>query len=286
MSLTVMREFRENEPLRRAFDALAQPVLGSSLMEWHRQGYWTDHFRPYLLVRDGLPLACAVAYLQNLCWDGRVHRCVQIGTVLTDPAARGEGFARQLIGEILQDWETAEFIFLLSGSDTAGLFESLGFAQRPEFCWRADTVVPVRSETIPLDLQLPRDRELLWAHTLEGNPFAALTLHRSYELLLLWLMRDPALQPVFLPRSDTVAVLRAQPGGLCCLDLLGGHGTLMQALSQLGQDGAIPLGFAPRETSGCACRPKEDGSRLLVLPGGCEPPFAASRLCLPVLAHS
>ena len=88
MSQQVVRDFRENESLRHGFDALAQQVFGISFEAWYRQGYWTDRYRPYLLVQDDLPVACAAANLQDLWWDGRVRRCIQIGTVMTAPAAR------------------------------------------------------------------------------------------------------------------------------------------------------------------------------------------------------
>ena len=58
MSQQVVRDFRENELLRHGFDALAQQVFGISFEAWYRQGYWTDRYRPYLLVQDGLPVAC------------------------------------------------------------------------------------------------------------------------------------------------------------------------------------------------------------------------------------
>lgn len=287
MSLTVIREFREDEPMRRAFDALARQIFGLSFEAWYQQGYWTDRYRPYLLVQDGVPVACAAANLQDLCWDGRVHRCVQIGTVMTAPTARGQGFARRLIGEILQDWRSsAEFIFLFSNPAATSFYEALGFVRRPEYRWHSTAVTPTRCQPVTLDLELSRDRELLWAHTLEGNPFAALTLHRGYELLLFHLMRDPALRLLFLPQSDSIAVLKEEEERLCCLDLLGGHGTLQRALEQLGQPGEIPLGFAPHAAADFSCQPSESGDVLLVLPGGEEPPFAAQHLCLPALAHS
>ena len=286
MSQQVVRDFRENELLRHGFDALAQQVFGISFEAWYRQGYWTDRYRPYLLVQDDLPVACAAANLQDLWWDGRVRRCIQIGTVMTAPAARGQGFARQLIKEILQDWETAaELIFLFANPAATTFYEALGFMRQPEYRWLSPALPGGRREAVPLDLSRADDRSLLWFHTLEGNPFSALTLHRGYELLLFHLMQNPALQVVFLPRADTVAVLQQQSDQLCCLELFGGRGTLAQVLGQLGHTGPLALGFTPLEPDGFLAQKAADTDPLLVLPRDELPPFAVRQLCLSPLSH-
>ena len=285
MPLAVVRDIRDNKALRRGFDALAQQVFGISFESWYQAGYWTDRYLPYLLVQDGTVLACAAANLQDLYWDGRVHRCIQIGTVMTAPQHRGQGFARRLIGEILQDWRPgAELIFLFANPSAAGFYQKLGFVRRQEY--RCSACLPHAEQgcAVPLDLSRTADRELLWAHSLEGNPYAAVSLHRGYELLLFYLMRDPGLQALFLPQTDTIAILQRE-NGLTCLDLLGGRGSLVQALCQLGQSGTLPLGFTPREQSGFSSEPATAADPLFILPGGTEPDFDLQKLCFPLLAH-
>lgn len=108
---------------------------------------------------------------------------------------RGAGLCRQLIKEILQDWETAaELIFLFANPAATTFYEALGFMRQPEYRWLSPALPGGRCEAVPLDLSRADDRSLLWSHTLEGNPFSALTLHRGYELLLFHLMQNPALQ--------------------------------------------------------------------------------------------
>ena len=54
MDYTLVKQVRDNAPLRESFFALARRVFGLSFEEWHRAGWWTDRYVPYTMVyRDG-----------------------------------------------------------------------------------------------------------------------------------------------------------------------------------------------------------------------------------------
>ena len=100
----LVKNVRENDALRSSFDALAQRVFGISFEDWYLRGYWGEADRPYVLAEGETVLAGAAANLMDLRWDGEVHRCIQIGTVMTAPEARGRGLSRRLLEELLCDW--------------------------------------------------------------------------------------------------------------------------------------------------------------------------------------
>ena len=60
MDYTLVKQVRDNAPLRESFFALARRVFGLSFEEWHRAGWWTDRYVPYTMVyRDGSAAATA-----------------------------------------------------------------------------------------------------------------------------------------------------------------------------------------------------------------------------------
>ena len=46
MDYTLVKQVRDNAPLRESFFALARRVFGLSFEEWHRAGWWTDRYVP------------------------------------------------------------------------------------------------------------------------------------------------------------------------------------------------------------------------------------------------
>lgn len=285
--LRLIKEIRDDPPLRGSFDALAGEVFGISFQQWHAGGYWTDRFLPYVLAEGGNVVAAAAANLIDLYWDGAVRPCLQIGTVMTAPGYRGRGLARRLLGEILNDWaDQAQLVYLFSRPEAAAFYQKLGFVRKEEVRCFASVSRPAAAAKIPLSLDDLSARSLLWSHTIEGNPFAALSGLRCYELLLFHCKHRAGLQLHYLPAWDTVAAVEQTGGHTVCLDLFGGSGDLSPVLAALaGQGGELELGFVPKESALCRFSPLTGEDELFILPGG-RSQLPAGPLRLPPLTHT
>ncbi len=284
----LVKEVRDDPALRGSFDALAGEVFGISFRQWHADGYWTDRFLPYVITEGSRVVAAAAANLIDLCWGGAVRPCLQIGTVMTAPAFRGRGLAGRLVREILGDWaEQAQLVYLFSRPETAAFYQKLGFAQREEVCCFVPVSSPAGDAKIPLSLDDLSARSLLWSHTIEGNPFAALSGCRCYELLLFHCARRPELRLYYLPAFDTVAAVEHRGGQTVCLDLFGGRGELGAVLAALvDRPGEVELGFVPKQASRCRFASPEGADPLFILPGGGKAQLPAGPLRMPPLTHT
>ena len=105
MNYQLVKQVRENSPLRKSFIDLAVKTFDLSFEEWYQQGYWTDAYIPYAFVERNKVIANASANIIDLRWQGEPRRYIQIGTVMTEPDHRNKGLAGQLIHHILQDWQ-------------------------------------------------------------------------------------------------------------------------------------------------------------------------------------
>ena len=114
MDYTLVKQVRDNAPLRESFFALARRVFGLSFEEWHRAGWWTDRYVPYTMVyRDGSAAANVSVNRIDTVWRGEALRLVQLGTVMTAPEHRGKGLARSLMEAVLDDWgRTCDGVYL------------------------------------------------------------------------------------------------------------------------------------------------------------------------------
>jgi GNAT superfamily N-acetyltransferase len=92
---------RDDDTARRGFLSLAKMVFGLDFAPWLEGGWWGGDYIPHALM-DGDKVAANVsANLIRSCWRGESKRFVQLGTVMTDPACRGQGLARRLMEEVV-----------------------------------------------------------------------------------------------------------------------------------------------------------------------------------------
>lgn len=91
MNYQLVKQVRENNPLRKSFIDLAVKTFDLSFEEWYQQGYWTDAYIPYAFVERNKVIANASANIIDLRWQGEPRRYIQIGTVMTEPDHRNKG---------------------------------------------------------------------------------------------------------------------------------------------------------------------------------------------------
>ena len=101
------KHIRDNAARRESFMALAERVFGLSFREWYAGGWWSERYRPYVLAHGDRVLACIAVNVMDTAWRGKDRRYIQLGTVMTDPACRGQGLSRRLMEAVLADWEDA-----------------------------------------------------------------------------------------------------------------------------------------------------------------------------------
>lgn len=132
MDYTLVKQVRDNAPLRESFFALARRVFGLSFEEWHRAGWWTDRYVPYTMVyRDGSAAANVSVNRIDTVWRGEALRLVQLGTVMTAPAHRGKGLARSLMEAVLDDWgRTCDGVYLYANGTVLEFYPKFGFVPR------------------------------------------------------------------------------------------------------------------------------------------------------------
>lgn len=89
------KHIRDNAARRESFMALAERVFGLSFKEWYAGGWWSERYRPYVLAHGDRVLACIAVNVMDTAWRGKDRRYIQLGTVMTDPACRGQGLSRR-----------------------------------------------------------------------------------------------------------------------------------------------------------------------------------------------
>lgn len=288
MAYRLVRQIREDEALRESFFELAARVFALPFAAWYQGGYWSERYIPYVVAQGERVVANASANIVDTVWQGRPERYIQIGTVMTDPAHRGQGLARWALEAILTDWrQRCSGIYLYANDRVLDFYPKFGFERAQEY-QHTRPVAPVAGDFVRLDMRRLEDRERLLCCYRRSNPYAALPCQGN-EGLLMFYCTGPMEQEVYYSRELGLAAVAQREGNtLACHDLFGPPGPpLAEVLARLaapGVDRAV-LGFTPRDARGCVAAPLVQEETLFVLRGK-EYPFAAGRVMFPTLSHA
>lgn len=288
MALMLHKQVRDNDTLRRGFDALAGKTFGLSFADWHAQGWWSDAYIPYVLA-DGDTVAAnaAVNRLTFRFPEGDKH-FIQIGTVMTDPAYRNRGLSRRLLEEILRDWrDRCDALYLYANDTVLDFYPRFGFRREQEYA-HCLPLAGGRAAGRRLHMDSAADRQLLRQCFARANPFAQAALADNFGLVMFY--ASSFMQDGFYWLEEAQAVVAADFEGpqMTCYDIFGGEGSALAdilAAAAHADTRAVTLGFTPRETAGMSVQPLQGEDTLFVLDGK-ENPWARAPLRLPLLSHA
>ncbi len=66
MNYQLVKQVRENNPLRKSFIDLAVKTFDLSFEEWYQQGYWTDAYIP-MLLSNAIKLSLTLRPTSSTC---------------------------------------------------------------------------------------------------------------------------------------------------------------------------------------------------------------------------
>lgn len=131
--LTFVKNYKEDETLRRSLSALAKSTFGISFEAWYQKGCWDDHYIPFSFHDEGKVVANVSVNIMSLVIDGVNIPAIQIGTVMTHPDYRRRGLAYELFQKIFETYDGAYTLYYLAADREAmPLYEKCGFSEIAE----------------------------------------------------------------------------------------------------------------------------------------------------------
>ena len=152
--------YQDFEPARRSFNTLTRKTFGLDFEAWYRSGYWTKQYIPYSLSRDGEVVSSVSVNFMPMTLEGTGLTMVQIGTVMTEPAFRGQGLSRFLMETVLDEWsQKVDEVYLFANDEVLDFYPRFGFRKSGEVqCAAAVSAgFPLRAEKV--DMERAENRE-------------------------------------------------------------------------------------------------------------------------------
>ena len=165
--------YRQDDALRQSLNTLTEAVFGLSFEGWYRAGYWGDGYIPYSFVEGERVVANVSVSPMEFRVRGQRRHYLQLGTVETCPARRGQGLSARLIRRVLADWEgRCDGLFLFANPSVLEFYPKFGFVRAGERLLFRPLPGAGEGTARPLDTGDPAVRRELFSLA-EGAPAGA-----------------------------------------------------------------------------------------------------------------
>lgn len=282
------KDIRDDHKHRLSFDELAQKTFGLS---FNNAGFWTDRYRPYVLLDEGKVISNASVSIIDTIWEGALKRYIQLGTVMTAPEYRTLGLAKFLINQIFDDWlNHCDAIYLYANDSVLNFYPKFGFVKANEY----QATIQVASRDCPVRMLNMSDRSdiaVLNSFYQKSNPFSELPMINNWGLLMFYCSSFMKNCVYYLEDVGAVVIAEQEQDNLTVFDVYSENRTVLRdIISAIAKTHStcsqVQLGFALKNAS-----PKElsllneENSTLFVLEGK-ENIFKDHQTMFPLLSHA
>lgn len=217
--------YRNDESLKDSFNALAIKTFGLDFRGWYNRGYWDDNYIAYSFVHEGKIVANASVFKMSVIINGVVYNGIQIGTVMTDEAYRNQGLSKQLMEQIMQEYEsTCDFMYLFANNTVLDFYPRFGFTRMNEsefYLEAAKSSIQINEDTKLKKLTIEDDLALLekYAQNRSVNS-QILDVADNKSLLMFYFTLVFRNHIFYLEELETVVLMAEEEGTLHIYDII------------------------------------------------------------------
>ena len=250
--MQIIKHYRDNEELRRSFNALAEATFGLNFENWYQMGYWGDDYDPYSIVLDGKVVANVSLNRTDMVIDGVRKRLYQLGTVMTYPEYRNRGFIRAIMAEIEKDTADADGVYLFGNDNVVEFYPKFGFVPGKESICTKEVrqTGKNRMEMVKMDTQENRDR---FAAAMKKSTFrTGCTMVDNPGLIFFYVAQFMRKCVFYSADLDAWAIAEQEEGELLLHNVFAsGEVSLDDVIAAFGEAvKRVVLGFSPEDPAG------------------------------------
>lgn len=283
--------YKADEGLRKSFNELTQRTYGFDFEEWYQAGYWGEGYIPYSLIDGEKVVANVSVSIMDFIIEGKEKRYVQIGTVMTDEAYRGQGLSRILMEKVLEEWENqCESIYLFANDRVLDFYPKFGFKSYDEYQYILHKEKIERGEKVrKLQNDYIGDQEILTQLVKGTLPLAKIHTQNNSSLVMFYWMDFMKESIYYIEEYQVAAICEYDEEVLYLQEVFALEEIeLKQVINALMKEETkkVVLGFTPRDTEGYeVCLVKEEDTTLFIKEGK-ENVFRTGKVMFPVLSHA
>lgn len=130
-------DYMEDSDLRHKLNDLTRKTFGFDFEGWVTDGYFEGDYIPYSLLEKGRIVSNVSANRMRFLCSGGIREYIQIGTVMTDEAYRGQGLAGRLMEHVVRQYEDrCDGLYLFADLGALDFYRKAGFAESMQYRYR------------------------------------------------------------------------------------------------------------------------------------------------------
>lgn len=138
-NLIFVKNYKNNEVLRKSFFELAKSTFDISFEDWYEQGFWGEGYIPFSFVEGEKVIANASVNVLELVINGERKKAIQIGTVMTHPDYQKRGLSASLMNKVIEEFEDqVDFMYLFANETVLEFYPKFGFKAVEEHIFSID----------------------------------------------------------------------------------------------------------------------------------------------------
>ncbi|MDA3847345.1 MAG: GNAT family N-acetyltransferase [Vallitaleaceae bacterium] len=234
MGYELVTNYREDQNLRASFNALAKETFGINFDKWYELGLWTDVYKPYSLVLDGHIIANVSVNELKFSIGGQSYSALQIGTVMTKMANRGQGLGKRLMNYVLDLYKGYDIIYLFSNKDAIGFYEQFEFQVYEQSAYvLKKAYVPRSCVTTHLSIDNPVHRDMIVSYSDQRYPNELFEVRKASGITAFYATNVFPDNLYYIELIDAIIIASTEDGVLYLHDLI--------ARTKVDMDEVIPL---------------------------------------------
>ncbi len=293
----IKKIYRDDTELLKSFNELTRNTFGFDFESWHAAGHFGDCYVPHAVTDAGKVVSNVSVNRMQFDRGGKLRNYIQLGTVMTDEAYRGQGLNREIMESVLREYGEADGIYLFGNDSVLDYYPKFGFVPCEEYEYyfsmdEADNVVPYTAEKVTLSEKAQAEAFFSFLETYlsdpEGNENDALYMSENIDLYHFWL--DGAYSDCIyrLPECGAYAVGAVEGETLYLHQVFGKKHVDLKRLAGAFGGGFTEavLGYTPVHKEGLSVRVHKEEDCTLFILGQDLNCVSREKMMFPILSHA
>ena len=287
MKYTYVKDYKNNDKLRRSFNELTQKTFDFNFVNWYDSGFWGEKYIPHSLVSDGMVIANVSVNLMDFNMDGEAKHYIQIGTVMTDNDYRGQGLSRYLMEKIIDEYkDKSDGIYLFGNDSVLNFYPKFGFVKSKEYQY-SKVISPVDNvrKVEHIDMNDKTNQKNFFDAVEKSVENDRFTMNNE-GLIAFWTVGSKLVY--YLAEENAYIIARVKEGDLFIHQIAADHRvSLEKIISSFGSEiKKVTLGFTPYDKGGYTINELHERDSTLFILGKDLKSIEKKKLMFPTLSHA
>jgi len=299
MKYEFCNKVRDNDTLRASFNELTRQTFGFDFVGWYEAGQWGNFYIPHVLLDGEKVISNVSVNIMQFDVQGVKKNYIQLGTVMTDNAYRGQGLNREIMERILAEYkDKVDGIYLFGNDDVVNYYPKFGFKPAKEYeyylpCENTSNVEAYVLEKVDMQdtAQAEKFYNFMRAYEEDANELNendAMYMSENVNLFQFWLGAGYGDSVYYLPKFDAYAILEVDGDRVLICQVFGKAevDTLRLAKAICPDATEVVLGYTPVYKEKYLVREHKEEDCTMFIIGEDLACMEEEKMMFPVLSHA